>query len=528
MPIRILISDPLAEEGLKILEEEKSFKLDVKPKLPAEDLKKIIKNYEAIIIRSGTKLTGDIIEEGANLKVIGRAGVGLDNVDLETATKKGIMVVNTPGGNTTSTAEHTMSMILALSRNIPQADKSIKSGQWNRKKFMGVELYGKTLGIIGLGRIGSEVAKRASGFKMKVMAYDPFLPVEKAKKLEIELVDLDELLKNSDYISLHTPITDETRHMIGEREFKLMKYGVRIINCARGGLIDEEALAKAIEAGKVESAALDVFEKEPPKDNPLLKMDSVIATPHLGASTEEAQINVAVDIAKTVRDVLLGKGIRNAVNIPSVEPETLKTIQPYLNLAEKIGSMHAQLSKGRIRQVRVRYVGDLINHELAPVTMALIKGILTPTLQETVNYINASVIARERGINIIESKSSQIEDFANLIWVEIRTDVGKSQIMGTLFTKSDARIVKIDQFYVEAIPLGFMLVIYNKDLPGVVGDIGTILGRNKINIAGMSFGRERPSGTAITVLNVDNEVPSKVLDEIRKAKNINDVKLIKL
>jgi len=528
MPVKILISDPLAEEGLKILQDEKSFKVDVKPKLPPEELKKLIKNYEAIIIRSSTKLTPDIIEAGEKLKVIGRAGVGLDNVGLESATKKGITVVNAPGGNTVSTAEHTMSMILALSRNIPQADKSIKSGEWNRKKFMGVELYGKTLGVVGLGRIGTDVAKRAASFKMRIIAYDPFLPVDKAKKLAIELVELDELFKNADYITLHTPVTDDTRHMISEREFKLMKYGVRVVNCARGGIIDEDALAKAIESGKVGGAALDVFEKEPPTNNPLLKLDNVIATPHLGASTEEAQINVAIDIAETVRDVLLDKGIRNAVNIPSVEPEVLKTIQPYLKLAEKIGSMHAQLSKGRIKEVRVRYVGDLISHELAPVTIALVKGILTPILQETVNYVNASIIAKERGINIIESKSSQIEDFANLIWVEVKTDVGKSQIMGTLFTKSDPRIVKIDQFYIEAIPSGYMLIIHNNDLPGVVGDIGTILGKGKINIAGMSFGRERPGGAAISVMNIDSEVPMQILDEISKFKNINDVKLIKL
>ena len=528
MPVKILISDPLAEEGLKILQDEKSFKVDVKPKLPPEELKKLIKNYEAIIIRSSTRLTPDIIEAGEKLRVIGRAGVGLDNVDLESATKKGITIVNAPGGNTVSTAEHTMSMILALSRNIPQADKSIKSGEWNRKKFMGVELYGKTLGIVGLGRIGTDVAKRAASFKMRIIAYDPFLSVDKAKKLAIELVELDELFKNADYITLHTPVTDDTRHMISEREFKLMKYGVRVVNCARGGIIDEGALAEAIESGKVGGAALDVFEKEPPTNSPLLKLDNVIATPHLGASTEEAQINVAIDIAETVRDVLLDKGIRNAVNIPSVAPEVLKTIQPYLKLAEKIGSMHAQLSKGRIKEVRVRYVGDLISHELAPVTIALVKGILTPILQETVNYVNASIIAKERGINIIESKSSQIEDFANLIWVEVKTDIGKSQIMGTLFTKSDPRIVKIDQFYIEAIPSGYMLIIHNNDLPGVVGDIGTILGKGKINIAGMSFGRERPGGAAISVMNIDSEVPTQILDEISKFKNINDVKLIKL
>jgi len=316
--------------------------------------------------------------------------------------------------------------------------------------------------------------------------------------------------------------------MISEKEFKLMKYGVRIINCARGGIVDEAALAKAIESGKVGGAALDVFEKEPPKDSPLLKMDNIVVTPHLGASTEEAQVGVAIDIAETVRDVLLERGTRNAVNIPSLEPEALKVIQPYFNLAEKIGSMHAQLCKGRVKELRVRYVGDLINHELAPVTIALVRGLLTPILQETVNYVNALVIAKERGINVVESKSSQIEDFANLIWVEVKSDKGKKQIMGTLMTKTDPRIVKIDQFYVEAIPSGYMLVIHNKDLPGVVGDIGTMLGKNNINIAGFSFGRERAGGAAITVINVDSDVPPKVLNNISKVKNIEDVKLVKL
>ncbi len=527
MPIKILISDPLAEDGVRILENERTFKVDIKPKLPPEELKKIIKDYDAIVIRSGTKLTKDIIET-SNLRIIGRAGVGLDNVDLDTATKKGIIVVNAPAGNTISTAEHTMSLIMALSRNIPQANKSLKGGQWDRKRFMGVELYGKTLGIIGLGRIGQEVAGRAISFKMNIIAYDPFLSIELAKKLKVELVEFEELLKNADYVTIHTPITDQTKHMLNEKEFKMMKYGVRVLNVARGGVIDEEALYKALESGKVAGAALDVFEKEPPTQNPLLKLDNVIVTPHLGASTEEAQVNVAIDVAETVRDALLDKGLRNAVNMPSLDPEEFKTIKPYINLAEKIGSMHAQLVKGHIKKVEVRYIGDAAEFKVEPITAALIKGMLTPILQETVNYVNAPIIAKDRGMNIVESKAGEIEDFASLIWVKVKSDKATNAIAGTIFLKSDPRIVKINNYYVEAVPEGYMLVIYNKDVPGIIGQIGTILGRNKINIAGMSFGREKPGENSISLLNVDSEVPKDVLEEIRKAKNIDDVTMIKL
>ncbi|MFN7170274.1 MAG: phosphoglycerate dehydrogenase, partial [Candidatus Omnitrophota bacterium] len=329
--MKVLVSDPLAEEGLRILKEERDLEVDIKLKQPEEALKEIIKDYDALIVRSETRVTAKIIENADKLKVIGRAGVGLDNIDVEAATKKGIIVMNAPEGNTISTAEHTLSLMLALSRNIPQADASLKKGEWERKKFMGVELYGKVLGIVGLGRIGREVAKRALSFGMKVIAYDPYLAEEKARELGIDLVERDYLFKQSDYITFHVPLTEETKNMVSEKEFRLMKKGVRIINCARGGIIDELALAKAISEGVVEGAALDVFAKEPPQDSPLLKLDKVIVTPHLGASTEEAQINVSIDIAQQVKDVLLGKGIRNAVNFPSLESHLLKLLKPYLN-----------------------------------------------------------------------------------------------------------------------------------------------------------------------------------------------------
>lgn len=528
MKFKVLVSDNLAEKGVKILKTEKKVEVDVNTKLSHSDLKRLIKDYDALIVRSGTKVTKDIIEAADKLKIIGRAGVGLDNVDVEAASKRGIIVMNAPGGNTISTAEHTMSMILALSRNIPQADSSVKQNRWERKRFMGVELYGKRLGIIGLGRVGTEVAKRALSFGMKISAYDPYLSVEKAKQLQIELLDLKELLKQADYISVHTPLTDDTKHFLSDREFKLMKKGVRVINCARGGIVDEEALARALKEGKVEGVALDVFETEPPQDSPLLKFDNVIVTPHLGASTEEAQINVAIDIARQVCDGLLDRGIRCAVNVPCVEPEVFKIVEPYIRLAENIGSLQTQLVGGHINKVMINYSGDVIQYQTEPITIALVKGLLTPILGETVNFVNASLIAKERGIKIIESKTSQAEDFTSLISVEVETDRAKNSISGTLFTKNNPRIVKINEFYVEAIPSGYMLIISNLDVPGIIGQVGSILGKNDINIASMTFGREKPGGRAISVLNVDSVVPQKVLSQIKNAKNILGAKLIKL
>ena len=529
MSIKVLISDSLSKEAVAILEAEKEFKVDVNTKLTPEELKKVIAGYDALIVRSGTKVTKDIIDAADKMKIIGRAGVGLDNVDVDAASKKGIIVVNTPGGNTISTAEHAFSMMMALSRNIPQADLSTKKGEWERKKFMGVELYGKTLGIIGLGRIGTEVAKRAISFEMRVLAYDPYLSVDRAKELGVESVDFKTLLKESDYITVHTPLTDETRHMISTEEFGITKKGLRVINCARGGIIDEDALARAIESGRVAGAAFDVYEEEPPTNSKLLKLsDKVVLTPHLGASTEEAQVNVAIDIANTVRDVLLGRGVKNAVNVPCVDPDICKIIDPYLKLAENIGSMQSQLAEGHIKKVRIGYVGDILKYDLSPFTVSLMKGMLTPILQETVNFVNALVIAKERGITIVETKTAEAQDFASLISVEVETDKGNNSLVGTLFTKVDPRIVKINEFYVDCVPSGYMLVISNKDVPGIIGQIGTILGENKINIAAMSFGRNEKGGKAVSILNIDSDVPKEVLDQIRHAKNIYEVRLVKL
>ncbi|MFH1245795.1 MAG: phosphoglycerate dehydrogenase [Candidatus Omnitrophota bacterium] len=526
--MKILVSDKLAQEGLDILKREKNIQVDVQTGLSPEELKKIIGNYEGLIVRSSTKVTQEIIMAAAKLKIIGRAGVGLDNVDVETASRRGIIVMNSPSGNTISTAEHTMSMLLALAREIPQAHVSLKEGQWDRKRFMGVELYGKTLGIMGLGKIGAEVAARAMSFGMKVLAFDPYLSLDKVKLLKIESVSREDLLKRADFITVHTPLTEETRHFISEKEIALMKKGVRLINCARGGIIDEKALADGLKSGKIAGCALDVFEQEPPVNNELLKMNNVVATPHLGASTEEAQINVAVDVAQRVVDALSGRGIKNAVNVPTLSPEEAEIVQPYINLAEKIGALQSQLAEGPIIHLRIEYRGEIGSYDTAPITVACVKGLLSPIMGETVNYVNACVLAKERDIVIEETKSDKAENFANLITVETRSKEKKLVIWGAIFGKGDLRIVRIDKYFVEVHPGGYMLVIRNQDSPGIVGHIGTILGENKINIAEMTFGREKPGGDAITVLNVDSVIPADILKKIKKNKSIFDAKLIKL
>jgi len=526
---KILISDKLAEEGIQILKAVKEFQVDCKYGMKPVELKNAIKGYDALIIRSGTEVTADIIDAADKLKFIGRAGVGLDNVDLKAATKKGIVAMNTPGGNTTSTAEHTMSMILALSRSIPQAHASLKSGKWERSKFMGVELYGKTLGIIGLGRIGSAVGRMAKSFGMKIVVYDPFISAEIANKMEVELVELKDLFPRADYITIHIPKSTETKYLISDKEFELMKKGARIINCARGGIISEVALAKALKSGKIAGSALDVFEEEPPPaDSPLLKFDNCIMTPHLGAATSEAQVNVAIEIAETVRDALLGKGIVNAANFPSVDAATYKTLSPYINLAEKMGRFAGQLIDGRLNEIKITYSGIFTQYKVAPVSMAMTYGLLSPILGETVNFINAVEVAKSRAIKVEEVVSSKEEEFVNLMSLKVKTDKETFSLWGTLSGNKQPRIVKVNNIYVEAKPDGYMLFINNNDKPGIVGAVGSILGEAKINIAGITFGREAPGGKTISVVNVDNEVPDKVIEKLRKTKDILFAKLIKV
>ena len=526
---RVLVADQLSDEGIAILKAEPDLAVEVKAGLSPKDLAGIVGPYDAIIVRSATKVTAEVIAKAQRLKVIGRAGVGLDNVDLEAATKRGIICMNVPGGNTLSTAEHTVSLLLAVARKIPQGDASLRRGQWERSKLIGTELFGKTLGVIGLGKIGAEVAKRAQGFGMRVIAHDPFLADDRAQQVEVQLVTLPHVLKEADFISVHVPLTAQTRHLIGAAELAQMKPHAYLINCARGGIVDEAALHQALTAGTLAGAAMDVFEQEPPPaDHPLLKLPQVVVTPHLGASTEEAQLNVAIEVAKQVADCLLGRGIRNAANMPSVDAATLAVLQPYLTLGERMGALAAQLLDAQLAEVRITYVGEMTAHNTSPLTLAILKGLLEPVVGENVNYVNASVIAAERGIKIIESKANRLEEFANLIALDIRSDSTSLVVQGTLSPRREPRIVKIDRYAVEAPPSGFMLIIKNHDKPGLIGELGTILGQAKINIAAMTNGREKPGGMAITVLNVDEVIPPEVLVRIKKAQHVIDAKLIKL
>ncbi len=527
--MKILVSDSLSEEGLKIIKEESDFVVDVKTGMKPEELKEVIKDYDALLVRSATKANKDIIDAAKKLKVIGRAGVGLDNVDLAAATERGIVVMNAPAGNTISTCEHTLSLILSLARSIPQANATTKKGEWKRSKFMGVELYKKTLGIVGLGRIGTEVARRAFSFGMKVITYDPYLSREAAENLGIKKVELEELLELSDFITFHVPLTEDTQHMISDKEFALMKKTCRIINCARGGIIDEAALIRAIKESRIAGAALDVFEKEPPDpEYELLKLDNVIVSCHLGASTEEAQVNVAIEIAECVRDYLKGKGIRNAANYPNIDPELYKVLQPYIITAERLGNFSSQLVEGAISEIEIQYSGEIIKYDTTSLSMAVMKGVLSPVLKEAINFINAIPVARERGIQIKQTKTSEEEEFVNLISLKIKTDKETRLIAATISSKREPKIVKIDDFYVEGTPEGYMIVMKNWDKPGIIGNIGTLLGKHKINVATLAFGRNVEGGEAVSIWNVDSPVSTEILDKIKKTENILTVKLIKL
>lgn len=522
---KVLISDPLSKQGLALLEEAKGIEVENKPGLSEDELVSIIGEYDGLLVRSGTKVTARIIEAGKNLKVIGRAGVGVDNVDLEAATRAGIIVMNTPDGNTISTAEHTMSMLFALNRNIPQADASLKRKEWKRSEFGGVEVFGKALGIIGLGRIGHEVAKRAAGFGMKVIAYDPFVSKEHAREMKIELVELSDLYKRSDFITFHIPLTEETRHMMGAKEFAMMKDGVRIVNCARGGIIDEEALYAALTSGKVAGCALDVYEQEPPFDSPLLELDNCITVPHLGASTKEAQLNVAIDIARQVVDCLTGGEIRNAVNMPVLDAELKAQLQPFITLVENLGSLAAQLVDGNMEEVAIEYAGQVASKETNILTTTIIKGIL---MDPMANYVNAVPIAKERGIRITETKTSQREGFINLVSVSVKTDRMSRTVSGTIFKRGDPHLVYIDHFEVDAVPEGDLLILFQTDEPGIIGRVGTILGQSGINIGWLKLGREQAGGQALSLWNLDGAISEETMAEITSAPEIKEARLVRL
>ena len=525
--MKVLISDKLSKEALDILNNVKGLQVDIKTDLKPEELKAIIGDYDALLIRSSTKATKEIINAGKNLKIIGRAGIGVDNVDVEAASIRGIIVMNTPGGNIITTAEHAISMLMSLARKIPQACSSMKEGKWEKSKFVGSELYNKTLGIIGMGRIGSLVAQRAKGLEMRVIAFDPFLSKESAQKLNIPLVTLEELLKEADFITIHATATEQTKHLLNDKAFDQMKKGVKIINCSRGSIIDEKALSKALQDGKVSGAALDVFEEEPTKNLELVKLENVICTPHLGASTVEAPANVAIDIAEQLKDYFLNGVIKNAVNLPSVDQTLLPELRKYMDLGEKLGSFITQLSEGSLEEVSIEYRGEVVNLGTSSLTLSVIKGLFTPIMKD-VNLVNAPILAKERGIKISETTSHDVENFASLIQVKLKTDRKTNLVAGTIFHKTSPRIVRIDEYDLEAPPSRFMLVFSNKDTPGVIGKIGTLLGENGINIAGMILGRAEPQGMAISIVNVDSEIPKEILDKIGTLPNILSAKLVRL
>ncbi len=529
MTMRILVADPISERGVEMLRKNPSFQVDVKTGLKEDQLCEIIGEYDALIVRSQTKVTKRVIEAARKLRVVGRAGVGVDNVDVDAATRRGVIVMNTPGGNTISTAEHTFSMMMALARSIPQAHATMKAGKWDRKSFEGVELYNKTLGVVGMGRIGTEVARRAIAFGMRVLAYDPFLSLSRAKALQVEVVELDEIYARSDFITVHVPMTDQTRGMINKDAIAKMKDGVRLINCARGGIINEKDLYDAVKSGKVAGAALDVYEQEPPKELPLRELDAVVMTPHLAASTTEAQESVGIEVAEQIADVLAGGTIRNAVNMPTIDAKVLAVLQPYLTFGEKMGRLLAQIAPPRVERLVIEFCGKAGELESGPIGRAVLKGFLENAQGGDVNYVNAPVIAQTLGIRVGEVKSSEPIDYAELINVRAFVDGQSASLSGTFYgSANNPRIVRINDMPVEAVPTGVLFMMRNKDRPGIVGWIGSIMGKHGVNIASMSLGRDKAGGQALTVLNLDSAPGDDVLAEIKKDQDIFDVKVARL
>lgn len=526
---KVLVSDPISDHGIQQLTEASDIVVEKRTGLSEDELTAIIGEYDALIVRSQTKVTRRIMDAARKLKVIGRAGVGVDNIDLEAATQRGIVVVNAPDGNTISTCEHTFAMIMATARMIPQAYAKTIKGEWDRKSFVGVELRNKVLGVIGMGRIGSEVAKRAKAFGMKVIGYDPFLTEERAEKLGVQLGTVDDVVSQADFITVHTPLTKETRHIISRPQFAKMKKGVRIINCARGGIIDEQALIEALNEGIVAGAAFDVFEEEPPApDHPFLHHPKIVVTPHLGASTVEAQENVAIDVSEEVLHILRGEPFKNAVNMPPVAPEVLNRLQPYFSLGEKMGSLVAQMNEKPIKQIGIDFSGELAEVDTSQLVRYIVKGFLSRHFGNEVNIVNSLHLAKTRDVHIVRQKSTATKGFTNLITVSVNTGSEERKIAGTLLNGYGARIVEIDRYPVDIAPEGNLLLISHTDKPGIIGRLGTLLGNNDINIATMQVGRRNFGGAAIMVLTVDKPVPKEVQDELLRLGDIHSVREINL
>jgi len=526
---KVLVSDPISDDGLAVFNNAEGVEVEVNTGLPEEEICKIIPEYDALIVRSQTKVTGKIIEAAKKLKIIGRAGVGLDNVDQKAATQRGIIVMNVPGGNTISTAELSIAMLLALSRNIPQANASLRGGAWDRKTYKGVEVRGKTLAILGMGRIGSEVARRARAFEMRVVVFDPYLSEEKAKQMGVEIKSFEEVLKEADYLTIHTPLNDETRNLISKDQLAMMKKGARIINCARGGIVDESALKEALDSGHIAGAAFDVYPKEPPENRDIIDHPKAVCTPHLGASTAEAQSVVAVDVAHQVVDALQGRGIRNAVNIAYVDPDLTEQLTPYIELGEKLGLLGAQLAEGPVEKLHIDYSGEVPALDVNPITVATLKGALVPHLDIMVNYVNAPFIAKERGLSYSETKSSEEAAFTNLVSVTIQSKDKEITLWGTIFAaRKDPRVVRINGYHVDMKPFGRHLIIKNVDKPGFLGAVGTVLGNAGTNIADMTLGRKEKGGTVLTAIAVDDDIPDHLLKEIAQLEQVKEVNRVNM
>jgi D-3-phosphoglycerate dehydrogenase len=529
---RVLITDSLSKSGLKVLEQTEGIEVVVRSGLTPSQVRDELKSADAIIIRSGTTLTKEILDGQDRLKCIARAGVGVDNIDLDAATRAGVLVMNTPTGNTISTAEHTFAMMLALSRNIGPAHASMKSGKWDRKSFQGTQLAGKSLAVIGLGRIGLCVAARAAAFEMTVLGYDPFLSEDKARELGIELYrDVDEIVRKCDYLTVHTPMTPETKGMINAARIATMKKGVRIINCARGGIIDENDLADAIQSGHVAGAALDVFVEEPPKDRRLVDLSQVLATPHLGASTEEAQEMVAIEAAELVVAYLKRNEIRCAVNMAPVSAAEMSELQHYLNLSYRLGLLSAQMIRGQgLKGAEIRYRGDAASKKTRIMTNAFTAGLLEAALDESVNVINATAVAQSRGIHIRETTTGDCENFSSMVSVTLHTDQGTFEASGTIFGNQFLRLVRLNEFHFEAYLDGLLLIYRHRDVPGLIGFIGTVFGEHNVNIAQMALGRkqERPGGASVAVLNLDSEPSEEAIQKVRGHKEVTGVDIVRL
>lgn len=527
MVYRVLVADPIAQDGIDIL--SAAAQVDIRTGLSADDLRAIIGDYDALVVRSETKVTADIIAAGARLQVIGRAGVGVDNIDIPAATQRGVVVVNAPTGNTVSAAEHTIGLMLALARHIPQANVSLKAGEWKRSRFIGVEVRGKTLGVIGLGQVGSEVARRARGLEMHLLGHDPFLPEERARALGVELVDLPRLLRESDFITVHTTLTPGTRGLIGRDEIALMKPTARVINTARGGIVDEEALAEAVASGRIAGAAVDVFTKEPAVGNVLTTVEGIIVTPHLGASTTEAQERVAVDVAEQILAVLRGEPAAYAVNAPMVAPETMTVVAPFVQVAELVGSLATQLSEGQLRAVEIEYNGELALHDTTLLRASVIRGLLKPVVEGNITVVNAGMVAEQRGLRLVERKDPEGQDGGtSLLTVRVRTTVGETTVSGGV-EHGRPHIVELNGLRVDFTPsAGYLLLCDNTDRPGMIGAVGTKMGQFDINISSMKVGRREPRGRALMVLELDEEPTAEQVKEIAAIPGIDSARLVRL